>query len=103
MQYAVLDKVNPIITKHQTLLVQKHNNARCNNENCIDTRRQILSGIDLGLRNLSVDGYGDHKAARKHDASEETVAQEERQAFYRHFQNIAVGGFQQAALVFHVE
>ncbi|XP_021941403.1 uncharacterized protein LOC110840581 isoform X2 [Zootermopsis nevadensis] len=90
MQYAVLDKVNPIITKHQTLLVQKHNNTRCSNGNCIDTRHQILSGIDHGLCNLSMNGSDDHEAARKHDASEETIVQEEWQAFYRHFQNIAI-------------
>jgi hypothetical protein len=101
MQYAVLDKVNPIITKHQTLLSQKHNNTSCNNGNCIDTRHQILSGIHHGLCNLSVDGSGDHEAARKHDASEETIAQEEQQAFYRHFQNIAIGRFQQCFIISH--
>jgi hypothetical protein len=102
MQYAVLDKVNPIITKHQTLLVEKHNNTRCNNENCIDARHKILSGIDHDLCNLSMDGSGDHEATRNHDASKETIAQEEQQAFYRHFQNIAIGRCQQIVLLFNL-
>jgi hypothetical protein len=99
MQYAVLDKVNPIITKHQALLVQRQSNTRCSNENCNDTRHQLLSGIDQGLYNLSMDNSGEHEAERRHDTNAETVAEEEQQAFRRHFQNIAVGRFHQADLL----
>lgn len=90
MQYAVLDKVNPIITKHQTLLFQRHSNKKCSNEIYSDTRHQILSGIDHGLCSLTVDSSADHEAMQKQDVNEATVAQEEWQAFHRHFQNIAI-------------
>lgn len=96
MQYAVLDKVNPIITKHQTLLFQRQSNKKGSNEMSSDTRHQILSSIDHGLCNLTVDSSADCEAMRKHDVSEAAVAQEERQAFHRHFQNIAIGRFHQA-------
>lgn len=99
MQYAVLDKVNPIITKHQTLLFQRHSNTKCNNEVYNNARHQILSGIDHGLCNLTVDSSADCEALQKDDIAEVTVAQEEQQAFQRHFQNIAIGKFHQAALL----
>ncbi|KAJ9582194.1 hypothetical protein L9F63_003460, partial [Diploptera punctata] len=91
MQYAVLDKVNPIITKHQSLLVKK-SNIRYGNENCIDARHKILSSIDQGVCNLSMDDAEDFGIERKvsHGASEEDIAQEEKKAFQRHFHNIAV-------------
>jgi hypothetical protein len=98
MQYAVLDKVNPIITKHQTLLFQRHSNKQCSNEIYSDTRHQRLSGIEHGLCNLTVDSSADHEAMLKHDVNEATVTQEEWQAFHRHFQNIAVGRFHRVAL-----
>jgi hypothetical protein len=100
MQYAVIDKVNPIITKHQTLLVQRQNTASCISKNYIDTRHHMLPGIDHGMCNLSVDDSNNHKIMRNQDANEDTIAQAERQAFYRHFQNITIGRFKQAALLY---
>jgi hypothetical protein len=93
MQYAVLDKVNPIITKHQALLFQRHSNTTCN-----DARHQVLSGIDQGLCNLTVDSAADREAMQK-PVSEVALAQEEQQAFHRHFQNIAIGRFCLASLL----
>ena len=53
----------------------------------------MLPGIDHGICSLSVDDSNNHETVRKQDASEETLAQAEWQAFYRHFQNITVGRF----------
>jgi hypothetical protein len=100
MQYAVIDKVNPIIAKHQALLDQRHSTASCISKNCADTRHYMLFGIDSGICNLSVDGSNSHETMRKQDANEETIAQAEWQAFYRHFQNITIGRFQEAALLY---
>ena len=93
MQYAVIDKVNPIITKHQALLIQRHSTASCITKKCSDTKHPMLPGIDHGICSLSVDDSNNHETVRKQDASEETLAQAEWQAFYRHFQNITVGKF----------
>ena len=102
MQYAVIDKVNPIITKHQALLVQRHSAASCITKNCSDARYPMLPGIDRGtsICSLSMDDSNNHETVRKQDANEKTLAQAEWQAFYRHFQNITIGRFKQAALIY---
>ncbi|PSN38903.1 hypothetical protein C0J52_20077 [Blattella germanica] len=89
MQYAVLDKVNPIITKHQSLLNQRPNIRY--NENFVDSRHKVLSSIDHRLGNLSMDEAEDVGAERKDvEVCEDTILQEEQKAFRRHFQNIAI-------------
>ena len=93
MQYAVIDKVNPIITKHQALLVQRHSTASCITKKCSDTRHPILPGIDHGICSLSMDDSSNPETMIKQDANEESIAQAEWQAFYRHFQNITIGRF----------
>jgi hypothetical protein len=100
MQYAVIDKVNPMITKHQALLVQRYGTASCISKNSSDTRHHILPGIDHDMCNLSMDDSNNHETMRNQDVNEETIAQVEWQAFYRHFQNIAIGRFKQAALLY---
>jgi hypothetical protein len=90
MQYAVIDRVNPIITKHQALLVQRHSTASCITKKCSDIRYPMLPGIDHGISSLSMDDYSNRETVTKQDANEETLAQVEWQAFYRHFQNITI-------------
>jgi len=100
MQYAVIDRVNPIITKHQALLVQRHSTASCITKKCSDIRYPMLPGIDHGISSLSMDDYSNRETVTKQDANEETLAQVEWQAFYRHFQNITIGRFKLAALIY---
>jgi hypothetical protein len=47
-----------------------------------------------------MDDSNNHETMRKQDANKETLAQAEWQAFYRHFQNITIGRFKQAALIY---
>jgi hypothetical protein len=100
MQYAVIDKINPIITTHQALLAQRHSSVSCITKSSSDTRHRMLSGIDHGICSLSMDDSNNHGTMRKDDANEETLAQAECQAFYRHFQNISIGRFKLAALIY---
>ena len=100
MQYAVIDKVTPIITKHQALLVRRNSTPSCITKKCSDTRHPMLPGIDHGICSLSVDDSSNRETMTKQDANEETLDQVEWQAFYRHFQNIAIGRFKQAALIY---
>ena len=93
MQYAVIDKVNPIITKHQALLLQRHGTASYVTKKCSDIMHPMLPGMDHGICSLSMDDSNNHETMTKQDANEETLAQAEWQAFYRHFQNIAIGRF----------
>ena len=103
MQYAVLDKVNPIITKHQSLLV-KRPNIRFGNENCIDARHKILSSIDRDLCNLSMDHAEDFGPESKESpgARETSIAEEEQEAFRRHFHNISAGKVVNKLITCHV-
>lgn len=93
MQYAVIDKVNPIITKHQALLVQRHSTSSYVTKKCSDTRHPMLPGMDHGICSLSMDDSNNRETMTKQDANGETLAQAEWQAFYRHFQNITIGRF----------
>ncbi|XP_067010414.2 VPS9 domain-containing protein 1 isoform X2 [Anabrus simplex] len=89
MQHAVLDKVNPIIAKHQ------HNLPATFNGNIIEPRQQALSvsSVNAELYDLALEAgnrgmeHGDSNSYEH--LHENMIAKEEEEAFQRHFQNIS--------------